>query len=69
MAIGFCDDCETEYGHKSWCKRRLENQALRALGVGRMADNTKAILVSFNRAPTDDELRGLHELLRHNEQN
>jgi len=33
-----------------------------------MADNDKAILLSFNRAISDDELRALHEYLRDFEQ-
>lgn len=36
----------------------------RATGVSRMVDNSKALLVSFVREPTDDELRALHERLR-----
>lgn len=35
-----------------------------AVGVGRMADNEKAVLVSFVRPLTDDELRKLHDVLR-----
>lgn len=34
-----------------------------ACGVSRMWDNEKAVLVSFERKPTDDELRALHDLL------
>jgi hypothetical protein len=37
---------------------------IRVQGVGRMADNDKAILVSFNRPLADYELRALHEYLR-----
>lgn len=33
-------------------------------GVSRMADNDKALLVSFRAPPTDDDLRNLHELIR-----
>lgn len=33
-------------------------------GVSRMADNDKALLVSFRARPTDDDLRNLHELIR-----
>lgn len=36
-----------------------------AQGVGRMADNDKAILVSFSRPLTDDELRRFHDFIRH----
>ena len=34
-------------------------------GVSRMADNEKAILVNMSRPLTDDELRRLHDFLRH----
>jgi hypothetical protein len=34
-----------------------------ALGVGRLRDNDKALLVHFARPLTDDELRLLHDLL------
>lgn len=43
-----------------WCKETFD---LRAYGVTRMADNDQAILVSFSRKPTDDELRALHDVL------
>lgn len=35
-------------------------------GVGRMADNDKAMLVMFERKLTDDELREFHEFIREN---
>jgi hypothetical protein len=34
---------------------------LRLWGVSRVADNEQALLLSFDRRPTDDELRALHE--------
>jgi hypothetical protein len=37
---------------------------LRPQGVSRLKDNPYALLVSFNRAPTDDELRSIHDYLR-----
>ena len=40
------------------------NWNLRPLGVSRMADNDRAVLVCFNRAPTDNELREIHEKLK-----
>lgn len=40
-----------------------DNRA-RVLGVSRVADNSRAMLVSLDREPTDDELRRLHDLLR-----
>ncbi len=38
-------------------------ESLKAIGVNRMGDNPQAILVHFNREPTDDELRALHDAL------
>lgn len=35
----------------------------RALGVSRLADNANALLVSFERELSDDELRDLHDQL------
>lgn len=37
---------------------------MKSIGVSRMFDNEKAVLVSFDRRPTDDELRAIHERLR-----
>ncbi|EKS26714.1 hypothetical protein [Afipia felis] len=37
---------------------------LEIIGVGRMFDNEKALLLICNRKPTDDELRAIHDLLR-----
>ena len=34
---------------------------LKCWGVGRMTDNDKAVLLSFDRPLTDDELRALHD--------
>lgn len=36
----------------------------RLWGVSRVADNEQAVLLSFDRRPTDDELRDIHERLR-----
>jgi hypothetical protein len=33
-------------------------------GVGRVADEPRAILVLLNERPTDDEMRAIHDLLR-----
>lgn len=41
----------------------LNPSVLRVWGVSRMADNEKALLVSFNRRLTDDEMRFLHEVI------
>lgn len=32
-------------------------------GISRMADNEKALLLSFDSPPTDDEMRSIHEFL------
>ncbi len=42
----------------------LQGEALRAVGVSRVADNDGVALVFFNRRPSDDELRALHDSLR-----
>jgi len=36
-------------------------------GVSRMADNDQAVLVSFAEPLTDDQLRGLHDLIKDNQ--
>lgn len=38
--------------------------ALRVRGVGRVADEPRALLVLLSERPTDDEIRSLHEYLR-----
>lgn len=43
---------------------RNESIPLRPRGVGRVADEPRALLILFNENPTDDELRALHEHLR-----
>lgn len=40
------------------------NAPPRVLGVSRVADNQRAILVSLDRSPTDDEMRALHDAMR-----
>lgn len=37
---------------------------LRVLGVGRDAENEKAVLLCCNRRPSDDEMRVIHAILR-----
>jgi hypothetical protein len=39
-------------------------QPLRVRGVGRVADEPRALLVSFTDIPTDDELRAFHNYIR-----
>lgn len=46
---------------KPWNKRPT---ASKVVGVSRMADNDRAVLVGLKDHPTDDELRSLHEFLR-----
>lgn len=38
--------------------------ALQVLGVGRDVDDERTVCAYFNRKPTDDDLRGIHESLR-----
>lgn len=37
---------------------------LKCPGVGRDADNDKALAFYFNRRPSDDEMRYLHEVMQ-----
>lgn len=37
---------------------------LKVRGVGRMADEPRALLVALSERPTDDDIRSLHEFLR-----
>lgn len=37
---------------------------LRCFGGGRDADNQQTLWFAFNRRPTDDELRFLHDVMR-----
>ena len=37
-------------------------EQLKCPGAGRDAENTKCVAFYFNRMPTDDELRYLHEV-------
>ncbi len=37
---------------------------LRAKGIGRDFEDEQILFVSFNRCPTDDEMRVIHDLLR-----
>lgn len=53
VTCGYCDGA----------MRRAVTHTLQAVGVARMHDNDKAILVMLRRRPTDDELRYIHELL------
>ncbi len=55
------------------CRKRVKldlapeywkQEPLSVMGVSRLGDNDKALLVSFTRKPTDDELRRLHDRLR-----
>jgi hypothetical protein len=55
--LGVCPDCEG-----------LGCELPKAQGVSRMADNNRAILVSFSKALTDDEMRDFHDYVREWEQ-
>lgn len=37
---------------------------LQCPGAGRVGDNPKALIFYFNRPPTDDEMRFLHEVMQ-----
>lgn len=38
---------------------------LRAVGISRYDGDQKALTVAFDRKPTDDEMRAVHDFLRH----
>lgn len=44
--------------------RAEQDPFLRCLGAGRARKNDRAIAFLFDRAPTDDELRFLHDVMR-----
>ncbi len=41
-----------------------EPEPLKCLGTSRVMDNSKALLVAFNRRPTDGDLRALDDKLK-----
>jgi hypothetical protein len=43
---------------------RDPTEQLRVRGVGRVAEEPRALLVLLTERPTDDEIRSLHEFLR-----
>lgn len=43
---------------------KVEAAAIKIQGVGRMADNGRALLVMISRTPSDDELRSIHDRFR-----
>lgn len=44
--------------------RSDEFKGLTAIGAGRDAENEKSLCIYFDRRPTDDELRAVHNFLR-----
>jgi hypothetical protein len=60
------DPAERVRQQDEWRRRQRAFGGLpRACGVSRMADNDKAVLISFERPLTDDELRQFHDALSH----
>lgn len=43
---------------------KVPAEPLKCRGVGRDAENPKALIFSFSRPPTDDDLRYLHEVMQ-----
>lgn len=43
---------------------KMKAEPLRCPGLGRVADNPKALIAIFNRPVSDDEMRYLHDVLR-----
>lgn len=37
---------------------------LRAVGIGRDPENDRVVFLSLSRAPTDDEVRAIHDAIR-----
>jgi hypothetical protein len=58
--------CSAHKFYNPWCKdcKAADWKKARAIGVSRMFDNKKALLLSLDREPTDDDLRRIHEALR-----
>lgn len=44
--------------------RPTPSPKLRCPGIGRVGDNSKALIFYFDRAVTDDEMRFLHEVVQ-----
>jgi hypothetical protein len=49
----------------SLTRENLESARLKARGVFRDPDSDRTLFIAFNRRPTDDEMRAIHEILRH----
>lgn len=45
-------------------RETVKRPYLRALGAGRDPDNSQVLFLSFNRAPTDEEMRAVQGFLR-----
>lgn len=43
--------------------QRDPSRPLRVRGIGRIADEPRALLINLTEIPTDDEIRNLHETL------
>ncbi len=43
---------------------RDPSELIRVRGVGRVADEPRALLVALSERPTDDEIRSVHDFLR-----
>jgi hypothetical protein len=50
----------TEFPIPDWMRKPL-----RVMGVGRVADNPRALLVLLTEIPTDNELRAFHDYVRY----
>ena len=55
--LGVCPECEG-----AGCEMPMPMP--KAMGISRMADNDRAILISFTKRLSDDELRDFHEYAR-----
>ena len=59
-----CDCASPPRGALVYEAPRDPAEVLRVRGVGRVADEPRAILVMLTERPTDDEVRALHDYLR-----
>ncbi len=42
----------------------LQQDQLKATGIGRDPDNSQFLFIGFNKKPSDDEMRAIHDFLR-----
>lgn len=75
-SVGGCTDgnaCNLSNAECHWpeCRRspvyeapRYHSVPIRVRGVGRVADEPRALLIAMTERPTDDEIKSLHDFIR-----